>query len=132
MTPNEDAALRRTLRELRTELRETQTKFAERLHVTLATTHRWETVRAPSGTALLGCARIAHEAGRLDLEHKFLLAVLEAIEEGFDVTPDVWQRLADVAAERRLADIAGPRHSFLSTRDADTSADVEKPAKYRK
>lgn len=99
MTPTQDAALRRTVRELRQELQESQTAFAARLHVTLDTIRHWETLRAPKREKLFRLATIAAPI-RPDLEQRFLLAIIEAIETDFSIPPSIWQRLSFAAGSR--------------------------------
>lgn len=98
-TPAKDEALRRTVRELRHTIGESQGCFAARLQVTLATVLRWETIRAPTREKLFRLATIAAPI-RPDLEDKFITAIVESIEADFEVPVHAWRRLAAIAESR--------------------------------
>ena len=100
MTPTQDAAIRRAVRELRTELGDSQAKFATRFNRTLNTAWQWECLRAPRGANLLHLAKAA-AARRPDLEERFLLALMGEMEKDFEITAAEWSRLAALAKSRQ-------------------------------
>jgi transcriptional regulator with XRE-family HTH domain len=67
--------LREAVRSLRVAMGLTQTKFAERVSVSLPTVQRWEKVVPPRGKALYSLSRLASEIGKMDLSSLFLSAL---------------------------------------------------------
>lgn len=104
-TPTQDAALRRTVRELRHAIGESQTCFAARCGVTMNTILHWETLRAPTREKLFRLATIAAPI-RPDLEEKFITAIVENIEADFEIPVHTWRRLAAIAEARDPSSLA--------------------------
>ena len=81
MTENRRSPVAKAVFELRQILGESQEAFARRLHITVRTAARWETVRPPRAyTALSALANLAATHGRSDLVGRFCPSANEAVE----------------------------------------------------
>ena len=116
VTP-EQQQIAEAIKSLRTELKESQQQFSNRLGVVVRTVARWELEKPPSGKTLLELGHVAEEAGRTDLRTMFYRTYSSALIETFtDLYKAFWPTLHAEANAALWLMIVGDRNFRLRWR----------------